>query len=473
MSQMYGGKWINPIPPYPDWRIFGTGPVGSSAKSAASMPSTSSSPPTASSPASMGNNETLQQALARWLALACELSEHQAIDGATKPISNRVRPFAGGREYACTIEDFGQGPGITILPVSRITGKVTPARNDEPSTIHDIITKGFEEDLNLLLTNYVEMEPDELRRLRRFRDADQFQVLECTYVRTESAICQPAAETVVDMIVNASIKGTIVGGRCAESDSIGKVFVDDAARSSNTTAQYGTAGQYVTNGQCGTAGPEKKSAVANVNFRIRYILDLRQCAKRCTGPIISIYDLPSVDPVFRKGMIRTNQYLLPIMYNTDYQRVALDMLTTYYPEAVQDGMLKKDLVVDGDELARRMGLKVEVVRFADRGIRGQIYFAAGTALVEGDFSMKYTINVAPRTILISVDECSSPGRRNGTILHECCHFYLDKTFFMLQGLTGKPYQSHVSRRRKQNRHYDRKTRLTGWSYRQRSFRRSC
>ena len=77
---------------------------------------------------------------------------------------------------------------------------------------------------------------------------------------------------------------------------------------------------------------------------------------------------------------------------------------------------------------------------------GQIYYDYGEIDLIDDEGAVYRKRIRPGTILISKDNCSSAAVRNSTIVHECCHMYLDRWFFLLQMMAGRPYQAYSSRR---------------------------
>ena len=55
------------------------------------------------------------------------------------------------------------------------------------------------------------------------------------------------------------------------------------------------------------------------------------------------------------------------------------------------------------------------------------------------------------TILINIDLCPTPEIENSTLIHECCHVFLDLTFFKLQMLSGKPFTSYTSKKKVRHR----------------------
>lgn len=181
---------------------------------------------------------------------------------------------------------------------------------------------------------------------------------------------------------------------------------------------------------------------------------MRVCSQKCIGPLVWVYKDWEDDPALSGFAFDTNDYLLPILYNSDYETVAHAMLDDFFPEARKE--IGGDVsVVSSEELARRMGLRVLDVRFADKTVMGQLYYNYGEAHLLGDNGEIYVQTIRPGTILINRDNCTSAATRNSTIAHECCHMYLDRCFFLLQMMTGRTYTPYSSRR-KENRRYHHK-----------------
>ncbi len=142
----------------------------------------------------------------------------------------------------------------------------------------------------------------------------------------------------------------------------------------------------------------------------------------------------------------TNDYLLPILYNRDYETVAHAVLDAYFPER-RKAIGGNAAAVTSEEFAKRMGLRIHDVRFKDKTVMGQLYYNFGMAdLLDAD-GANYTVTVSPGTILISKDNCTSAAIRNSTIAHECCHMYLDRWFFLLQMMGRDKYRPYSSRRK--------------------------
>lgn len=175
-------------------------------------------------------------------------------------------------------------------------------------------------------------------------------------------------------------------------------------------------------------------ADAVVGFSIRYAIDYIE--KRCSAPIIC-----AVPPKHVFGKRNITPYLLPVMYEEDYPDAAYRLLKAYYPEA-----LNEPTAIDGLELAHRMKLIVRTVRLPKGSdARGLIFFSDSRVKVLDDNDNETEISVLPLTILLNTDLCPTGEIRNSTLVHECVHAYLDFRFFMLQSLSGKPYNSCMGR----------------------------
>ena len=223
--------------------------------------------------------------------------------------------------------------------------------------------------------------------------------------RVESTLDQPACTTAVDLVFNATV------------DAIVPVSEDILERKNCKAA-----------------------------FRMRYLLGLWN--KTCSAPMIAPAEFFPKDYITEQKTAITNQYLLPIMYASDYAETGRKMLKMYYPEA-----LEKPMPVNGWELARRMKLTVKRVHFpAGSDIQGRIYFDRTEVTVRDKSGREVRAVVEPMTILVNVDLCPTPEIENSTIVHECCHVYLDLRFFKLQMLSGKPFTSFTSRKRTRKRY---------------------
>ena len=327
-------------------------------------------------------------------------------------------------EYALTLTDFGQGKTPIVLPVSRcvpqnmsvprcIMGQHSDpaqhriaiqhnlATDPQPYSAFEILQNCFHEDIEGVLNNYLQMEKAEIQRAGILPNAQRMRLRAWHYYKTLSKLQQPTEATVVDFIIKGQVEG---------ADGYNRIELQNTA------------------------------------FRMRYIFDLRPCHQSCIGPLIWLNALWKDDPVFPGYWIETNEYLLPILRAKDYERVAHDMLDRYFPEN-RKAIGGDTSAVEAEELAHRMGQRIEDVRFADKTIMGQIYYDYGEIDLIDDEGAVYRKRIRPGTILISKDNCSSAAVRNSTIVHECCHMYLDRWFFLLQMMAGRPYQAYSSRRK--------------------------
>ena len=343
-------------------------------------------------------------------------------------------------EYALTLKDFGQGKSPIALPVSRCTPQnmtvprclsghySDPAQHGvvkqhsiaqqhnvvnlnsmtadpHPYSAFEILLNCLHEDIGGVLNNYLQMEKAEIQRVGVLPNAQRMRLRAWHYYKTLSKLQQPTEATVVDFIIKGQVEGTDGNNRIE---------------------------------------------LQNTAFRMRYIFDLRPCHQSCIGPLIWLNALWKDDPIFPGYWIETNEYLLPILRAKDYEHVAHDLLDCYFPENRK--VIGGDTtVVEAEELAHRMGQRIEDVRFADVTIMGQIYYDYGEIDLIEDEGAVYRKRIRPGTILISKDNCSSAAVRNSTIVHECCHLYLDRWFFLLQMMAGRPYQAYSSRRKEHRR----------------------
>lgn len=322
----------------------------------------------------------------------------------------------GPMEYEILTEDYGQGAQPVALPVSRrICNKKPDVR--KPYTAYEVLTEYFGEDMALVLGNYVRNEAEKICRRKGLKGTRHARLLTYSYIFTRSRINQPLERTVVDFILK------------------GKVEAE------NRYSQKFT---------------------RTLLFRVRYILNLRPCSQKCIGPMIftensveeeengaGTKDLRSAVPQsFDPLGIPTNDYLLPILYAKDYEQVAHEIIKIYYPENQKVLTCGDGFRVDGDDLAKRMGLPVLDVHFADPKMLGQIFYNPGMAEILDEKGCVTEKPVLPGTILISIDNCNTPAIRNSTICHECSHMYLDRTFFYLQMMTGCQFSAYTNRQEK-------------------------
>lgn len=316
--------------------------------------------------------------------------------------------------YEILETDVGQGAGAIAVPVTY--GKPVE-RTDicQPYSVAEVLQTVFHADFQVVLENYVRTETEQIQEAGVLQGAVQMKVRLWSYLKTLSKLQQPTDRTVVDVILKSKLEGRYKGGETRYEDA---------------------------------------------DFRLRYIFDLRVCHQCCIGPLVWVYKDWEDDPALSGFTFDTNDYLLPILYNSDYETVAHAMLNDFFPEAKRE--IGGDAsVVSSEELARRMGLRVLDVRFADKTVMGQLYYNYGEVHLLDDSGKTYAQMIRPGTILVNRDNCTTAATRNSTIAHECCHMYLDRWFFLLQMMTGRKYMPYSSRRR-ENRRYHHKNDALDW-----------
>lgn len=316
--------------------------------------------------------------------------------------------------YEILDTDVGQGAGAVAVPVTY--GK-TVERTDicQPYSVAEVLQNVFHADFQTVLENYVRTETEQIQEAGVLPGAEGMKVRLWSYLKTLSKLQQPTDRTVVDVILQSRLEGQYKDG---------------------------------------------ETRYESADFRLRYIFDLRVCHQCCIGPLVWVYKDWEDDPALSGFAFDTNDYLLPILYNSDYETIAHAILDDFFPEAKRE--IGGDAsVVSSEELARRMGLRVLDVRFADKTVMGQLYYNYGEAHLLDDSGKTYAQIIRPGTILVNQDNCTTAATRNSTIAHECCHMYLDRWFFLLQMMTGRKYTPYSSRRR-ENRRYHHKNDALDW-----------
>lgn len=316
--------------------------------------------------------------------------------------------------YEILDTDVGQGAGAVAVPVTY--GK-TVERTDicQPYSVAEVLQNVFHAAFQTVLENYVRTETEQIQEAGVLPGAEGMKVRLWSYLKTLSKLQQPTDRTVVDVILQSRLEGQYKNG---------------------------------------------ETRYESADFRLRYIFDLRVCHQCCIGPLVWVYKDWEDDPALSGFAFDTNDYLLPILYNSDYETIAHAILDDFFPEAKRE--IGGDAsVVSSEELARRMGLRVLDVRFADKTVMGQLYYNYGEAHLLDDSGKTYAQIIRPGTILVNQDNCTTAATRNSTIAHECCHMYLDRWFFLLQMMTGRKYTPYSSRRR-ENRRYHHKNDALDW-----------
>ena len=290
-----------------------------------------------------------------------------------------------------------------LMPIYGAEEHNSLERGSRPYTVVEILKEVFKEDFRKAIQCYMDQCPEGAAKAIKEDNARDFHLVWLNEPRVESSLRQPACTTAVDLIFGCTVEALVPAD--------GNDTIMEQKRF------YGC-------------------------FRVRYLLGL--WSKTCSAPMIAPYDYFPSDFITEQKTAITNQYLLPIMYAEDYAKAGRRMLERYYKEA-----LDNPTAVDGMELARRMKLEVRKVRF-EKGsdIQGRIYFDWTWVTIRDKNGKVTREKIPPMTILINTDLCPTPEIENSTIIHECCHVYLDLPFFKLQMLSGKPYTSFTSRKKR-------------------------
>ena len=119
--------------------------------------------------------------------------------------------------------------------------------------------------------------------------------------------------------------------------------------------------------------------------------------------------------------------LVPVIPKAEFDKAATEILSNYYPEALTEPMR-----IDVNELARRMGLKVEEVQITHNGgTFGEVFFADMETSYYDEEARDYkTRKVNKGTIFLDpkVYFMRNIGSKNNTVAHECVHWYYHKRF---------------------------------------------
>ncbi len=169
-----------------------------------------------------------------------------------------------------------------------------------------------------------------------------------------------------------------------------------------------------------------------------YDIEYQWFTLSCTGDLANNLDdfqIASITTYNSKSKMVNplSDALVPIIYKEDLETVAHDFLNRHYPEA-----LKKPMPLDPTELAKKMGLTVEVRDITeDLSIFGQVYFHDTEAeFYDADKDEMVTTSVKARTIFVDPKAffLRNLGAVNNTIVHECVHWDKHRKAFELERL---------------------------------------
>ena len=318
------------------------------------------------------------------------------------------------RTYGLTMLPDNGGIVPVLMPFYTAEAHNSLERGSRPYSVVEILREVFSEDFFKAIQCYMDRCPEGAAKAIGVDEARNFKLLWLSEPKVESSLKQPACTTAVDLVFKATVEAMVPCSMLAKTEGNGE--------------------------QQEAAVMEKRRYTAD--YRMRYYIGLWH--KNCSAPGIAPAAYFPKDEITEQKTAITNQYLLPIMYAEDYIKAGRRMLEHYYPEA-----LDRPTAVDGMELARRMQLEVRRVRFEQGSdIQGRIYFDWTWVNLRDESGRIRKEKIPPMTILINTDLCPTPEIENSTVIHECCHVFLDLPFFKLQMLSGKPFTSYTSRKRK-------------------------
>ena len=280
----------------------------------------------------------------------------------------------------------------------------TLVRWARPYDAAEILEAVFHQDFGRLIQEAMDRDPRAAAIAAGRPEARKFRLIRPNKPRVRSAFCQPERCTRVDLIFRPTVEATVPAGR-----------------------------------EAGSAGVKRDRFLPE--YRISYLLDLKE--KICSRPTAAAAWQFLRDEFTEMGIGVSDEYLLPVLGQEDYPAIAKDFLRRYYPEA-----LEEQAAVDGRRLAVRMGLKVRRVRLESGSeAMGLVTFDRMRVKLQDAEGRVTEESIPPMTVLINTELCRTEEAENTTLVHECCHVYLDRLFFRLQMLSGKPCSAAMCRRR--------------------------
>lgn len=337
--------------------------------------------------------------------------------------SENEKVYRGARTVSLVGMRTGRGPtDFVFMPAYEAIPDKDMSKALKPKSVVQILRDQFEEDFLAAAQYYAQRNPNDFHVYDELKDSRNPKVLSTTLIDTAIPAGQETSQVQIDLLQEAIVE--------SEDEE-------------NIKARQRT----------------------RVYLYMRYYLDLLPCHRSGTSPIMSVLppqeikEAASKDPKgtprlkyimeYGKGSLFASEYLIPLISNEDYEAEAHKMLEKYYPEALGDAM-----PVDGEELAHRMGLPVKKVylRPEDKDTMGIIFFGVDTLEIWDKKKQSYVkIKVKPGTIIVNLAGCKNNQEINGTIFHECIHFYFHRIFYFLQSLARPTlcYHAHKRREKKQ------------------------
>ncbi len=138
-------------------------------------------------------------------------------------------------------------------------------------------------------------------------------------------------------------------------------------------------------------------------------------------------DVERYDGQYIRCRRRMDKYLVPVLRKWEYDRIAQQIMETYYPDA-----LKASCIVDGFCLAKAMGYQVQYARLSrNNSVKSKIIPDHRTVTVYDKQGEKQQLDVGDRTILVD-ESLKGKDDEHNAIIHECVHAYLHNLFYELQ-----------------------------------------
>ena len=257
------------------------------------------------------------------------------------------------------------------------------------TSLRSVFRDRFSTDFRGLVQKYADTYPENLDQSSKGKVF--YQVQDVRLRKTEAPMFQPIYDTQIVYFVEGKLKQVIV-------------------ESAKSTSSF-------------------RERTLTYLFGIKGSLDLRPCEGKVGDVYMKIVDrLP--DENSERGIldIQMDDYLLPILYEDDYDKVAEEILRSFYPEGHP---------VDGRKLADNMGLTIvegSLVEHTDT--YGLICFDPCEVKVLCKDGVVRRLRLNAGTIFLNTDKLNNPRLRNSTIIHECVHMYLDRHYFFLQRMAG-------------------------------------
>ena len=322
--------------------------------------------------------------------------------------------------------------GRTVsLPARGRIGSL-PREGNRVHTAEEVILFCFGSSWREEVRKYVSLRGAELcREVPGLEGAGNPELCGCILEKTQCPVIRPGMKNIVDFLVLAKLSAWKEAAEEDQAPARAAFSVKAADR-----LRYGDR-LYIRR-------------TGSLRLRLRYLLDLKPCSPRCAGPVIGPEGAGLVDPDLLCRETWRDPWLLPVMEEKDYIYQGRLALARCFPEAFSEGAAAAGFRVEPEEMARRLGLKIREVRFADRNLLGTLYFQSAPVCLIGPDGRPQTERIPACTILLSEDGHLSPEDRRQTLMHEISHFLLDLPFYLLQQISDPAFVCLAARKKKED-----------------------